>query len=142
MRLMEGTLTGRSVTLKEEAVPKAPPRNRVIPPSKSGKRRKKGVRKPLIAFRCPDDLLTYIQSKETDRIDRTEVILKLLQVAKDAAETMGPLWWQVEYRANMDEVFPGVVLGQLAIAALGEKAAPAVSEKPLPGGEKKANNKK
>lgn len=115
--VMPRRLTKPAVALKDEVVPKAP-RQRAVIPSHPGKRRKKGVRKPLIAFRCPDDLLAYIQSKESDRIDRTEVILKLLQTARDAAGVMGDAWWEVEKRANVTGVFPGTILGQLALEAL------------------------
>ena len=91
-------------------------------PSGPGKKRQKGVRKPLVAFRCPDDLLAYIRANESDRVDRTDVILKLLQVAKDAGETMGARWWEVELTANVTHTPPGVVLGHLAVEALDARA--------------------
>jgi hypothetical protein len=84
----------------------------------AGKKRKVGVRKPMVAFRCPDDLLRYIEGHQNERVGRTDVILKLLQVAKDADETMGDAWWEVERRANVAGVLPGVILGRLALEAL------------------------
>ena len=104
-------------TLKEVNVPKAP-RGRGLISSSSGKKRKVGVIKPMVAFRCPDDILSYIKSRETDRIGKTDVILKLLQTAKDAGDVLGDQWWEVERRANVAGVLPGVVLGQLALEAL------------------------
>jgi hypothetical protein len=93
-------------------------RGRELISTPPGKRRKKGVRKELIAFRCPDDLLVYIRAQESERVGRTDVILKLLQVARAADEVLGPQWWEVERRANVAGVPPGKVLGELALAAL------------------------
>lgn len=101
-------------------MPKAP-RGIAVIPSQPGKKRQKGVRKPLVAFRCPDDLLAYVESRQTDRIGRTDVLLKLLQTAKDAGEVMGDQWWEVERRANVAGVMPGTILGQLALEALGTR---------------------
>lgn len=74
----------------------------------------------LIAFRAPHDLLAYIKSVEAQGYAKTEVVLKLCYVAMEAVQELGPLWWELEKRANQEGVPHGKALGQLA--ALGLRA--------------------
>ncbi len=71
-----------------------------------------------IAFRVPKDLERYIKDAEALGYSKTEVVLRMLGVARDASDELGGLWTEVEKRATDGETRPGVVLGRLAKAAL------------------------
>lgn len=86
--------------------------------------RKKGVRKDLVAFRCPEDVKAHLAKLQERGADRTEVIVKSIRVAKDVSERMGAEWWEVERRANVAGAAPGEILADLALSALALEKSP------------------
>ncbi len=89
-------------------------------PTKPGQqpRRQKGGRKKQMAFRPPQELSEYIESAEATGRTLTEVLIKMLTVAKDCAEGLGVDWYELERLASVEGTTPGAVLARLAKAAL------------------------
>jgi hypothetical protein len=90
-------------------------------PKKQTRQRQKGSPKPLWAFRPPIAVQEYIEAAETGGYDRTEVIIRMLEVAKDAADALGVDWFEIERLANVEGVTPGVVLARLARSGLDKR---------------------
>lgn len=78
------------------------------------KKTRKPGGKDMVSFRAPDDVMAYLNAAP----DRTGLILKMIYVGKDCAETMGEEWWEVEKRANIAQQPIGKVLGRLALEAM------------------------
>lgn len=90
-------------------------------PTKPGSKRVRGIRKKQLAFRPPDDLRAYIQRAEVaGNRTTTEVLIKMLQVARDASEGLGVEWYEIERQAAVEGTTAGVVLARLALAKLKE----------------------
>jgi hypothetical protein len=87
-------------------------------PPKPTKQRQRGVRKPQIAFRAPEHLERYIEGAESGGYTKTQVVIRMLEVAKDAAEGLGNDWFEIERIAAVEKTTPGVVLARLAKAGL------------------------
>lgn len=90
-------------------------------PKKQTRQRQKGSPKPLWAFRPPLALQQYIEAAEAGGYDRTEIIIRMLEVAKDAADTLGVDWFEIERLANVEGVTPGVILARLAKTGLDKR---------------------
>lgn len=96
------------------------PSRKMFPPT-PGQKRVRGVRKKQLAFRPPDDLRAYIEKAEkASSRNTTEVLIKMLQVARDVADGLGVEWYEVERLAAVEGTTPGVVLARLARTAMGE----------------------
>lgn len=96
----------------------------VFPPGrKTRQKRASGADKKVtqIGFRPPPDLVDYIEKNEAAGYTKTAVILRAVTIARDTAEQLGDEWWEIEKRANMEGVGPGVILGRLALEALSSK---------------------
>lgn len=92
---------------------------------KSGKKREKGVAKPAVSFRSPEDVIEWLKSLEAKGHDRTDVIVTALRVGRDVSARIGDKWYEVEYRAKREGVEPGEMLAQLALVAIAaENATP------------------
>lgn len=100
---------------------------RVFPPKppvpKARQKRQSGDQKKVkqIAFRPPPELNEYIEKSEAGGYTKTAVVLRSMQIARDAVETLGDEWWEIEKRANLEGVGPGVILGRLALEALAKR---------------------
>lgn len=96
----------------------------VFPPRSSGAKqrqpREEGDLKKvkMIGFRPPPELLSFITEAEAAGYTKTAVVLRCVEIAKDVIDAMGDDWWEVERRANVEKVGPGVVLSRLALEAL------------------------
>lgn len=100
-------------------------RKRVFP-TKPGKRREKGVTKPTVGFRAPDDIVAWLEGLRTAGADRTETIITSLRLARAVAEAFGDRWFEVEYRAKREHKEAGAMVAELALRALmAEISAPA-----------------
>lgn len=73
-----------------------------------------------VNFRPPPDIEAYLRQNAELGYSRTEVILKLLYLAKGALDELGSLWWDIEKAANQGGTPHGKALGQYA--ALGLRA--------------------
>lgn len=87
-------------------------------PPKPKKERERGVRKPQIAFRVPQHLEDYIEQAKQGGWTQTEVVLRMLELAKDVAEGLGADWFQVEAMAGTEKRSAGAVLAALAKVGL------------------------
>lgn len=85
-----------------------PPRRTRAPQTRS-----RGKRKPQFFFRPPDHLRDHIEDVEQAGYTRTEVIVKMLDFAKDAADELGADWYALEHRAAVDGTTPGTLAGQI-----------------------------
>lgn len=94
---------------------------RAVFPPKPDKKRVRGVQKPMIGFRVPSHLQTYIEKVESRGYQRSEVVVEALEVTKDAGEVLGDEWFEIERRAKVEEVSVGTMLGRLAKLALKSK---------------------
>jgi hypothetical protein len=90
----------------------------VFPPKAEKQQRKRGVRKPQIAFRVPEYLEAYIEAAVQSGYSQTEVVVRMLGVAKDAAEALGEEWFEIERAALGSGATPGTMLGRLARVGL------------------------
>lgn len=75
----------------------------------------KGTR---IALRPPKDMLDYISSIEALGYSKTDAVLRLLYVARDVVEGMGPEWWDIEAAAQKEGLTQGQVLARMALLGL------------------------
>lgn len=89
----------------------------VFPPG-TGRIRKDAPKK-AVNFRCPVDLLDYLDGSQSGTLDRTDVIVHALTTYKDLVQGMGDLWWDVMKVSAIEKVPPGEVLARLALAGLG-----------------------
>lgn len=103
------------------------PRKPVFSP-KSGKKREKGVAKPAVSFRSPEDVVSWLDEMEATNHDRTEVIVTALRVGRDVAKRIGDKWYEIEYRAKRKSLQPGEMLAELALTAI--EAEHATTPKP------------
>lgn len=105
------------------------PRKRVFP-IKPGKTRQRGVKKPSVGFRAPDDIVTWLEELQQSGADKTEAIVTSLRLGREVAKRMGDKWYEVEYRARRNSLEPGAMLADLAMAAIAaEIAAPPKTHK-------------
>lgn len=115
-----------------------PKSNRVFTPKQPKK--KEGDPKPVIGFRCPVDVLEWLRKLKQEGHDQSQTIVTALRVGRDVATRIGDKWFEVEYRALRRDIPPGVMLAELALAAITAErngGAPPPTE-PTPA----ANNKK
>lgn len=91
---------------------------RVFPPKGQKQKRKKGVVKDQMAFRPPADLRAYIEAAEDGGYTKTEILIRMLGMAKDAVEALGPEWFEIERLAATERTTPGLMLARLAQDAL------------------------
>ena len=82
-------------------------------PKSEKKTRVRGVEKARYTFRSPPDLDHYIKSAEEGGYDKTEVIVRMLTLAKDVADQLETDWLEIERRAALEKVRPGVIVGRL-----------------------------
>lgn len=87
-------------------------------PTKPGKRREKGVHKPSVGFRAPDDIVEWLDQLKAAGADRAEAIITSLRLAKEIHARFADKWFEIEYRAKRKGVEPGAMLAELAEAAL------------------------
>lgn len=71
-----------------------------------------------ISFRAPKDLLEYVNTIKKLGYSKTEVVMRLVYIAKDAAEELAESWWDIEGAANREGITPGRALARFAIAGL------------------------
>jgi hypothetical protein len=93
-------------------------RHDLFPPKAEKQQRQKGIRKPQIAFRVPEYLEAYIEAAVEGGYSQTEVVVRMLGVAKDAAEALGEEWFEIERAALGSGATPGTMLGRLARVGL------------------------
>ncbi len=93
-------------------------RTRVIPTGGGPKRRQKGNPKRVVTFRAPEDVDDFLTLAKEGGQDQTDIVVKAIRVSRDAAAEMGPEWWEVEKRANVEGVPIGKMLARLALAGL------------------------
>jgi hypothetical protein len=99
--------------------------DKVFPPDHDSRKRRqprtKGqVLEKTIGFRPVPELREWIDANATGGRTQTAVIVRALEIARDAGEVLGVEWWEVEKQANIKGTTPGAVLGALALAALQE----------------------
>jgi len=99
-------------------------RKRVFP-IKPGKKRQRGVQKPGVGFRAPDDIVEWLAELEQAGADKTEAIVTSLRLGREVAKRIGDKWYEVEYRAKRQGVEPGTMLADLALAAIASDGIPA-----------------
>jgi hypothetical protein len=99
-------------------------------PTQPPKKKQKGVQKRVMTLRLPQDVDVYVSSLVQKGAFQTEAVIKCIRIARDAAEGMGNLWWEVERRANVGGTTPGAVLGQLALASMASEEASQRPKKP------------
>jgi hypothetical protein len=95
----------------------------VFPPDHDSKKRRqrtvkgKKLEKPFV-FLPPDDLRSWVQSRETGGRTRTAVLVRCLEIARDSGDALDVDWWEVEKHASINQLSPGEVLGALARVAI------------------------
>lgn len=94
----------------------------MFPPKVVKQTRKRGERKPQMAFRAPRDLQDYVDAAEDGGYLKSHVIIEMMRVAKEVAEGLGPEWFEVERLAKVEQSTPGKVLAGLARDALKRRA--------------------
>jgi hypothetical protein len=95
----------------------------VFPPKVAKQTRKRGERKPQMAFRAPGDIQSYVEAAEDGGYVKSQVIIEMLRVAKEVAENLGTEWYEVERLAKLESSTPGKVLASLVHEALKKRAS-------------------
>lgn len=91
----------------------------VIPPSAGAPEREEDKgRKVQVNYRSPPGLAAFIESMVTSQDNASRVIVFGLNFYRDVYETMGVEWWELQKRAAIDRVRPGVLAGRLILEAL------------------------
>jgi hypothetical protein len=93
------------------------------------KRRGEGGPKPGVSFRCPEDVVAWLEKMKGEGHDQTDVIVTALRVSRDVAGRIGDRWYEIEYRAKKRGAEPGEMLADLALTAI------AAEEKPVAGAQ-------
>lgn len=94
------------------------PRKRPVIGKGAGPKRQKGHPRPVVPFRPPQDLEEYLNDANAKGNPKTDVIVKALRLGRDAAAELGAEWWEVERRANVEQVSVGAMVGRLVLSAL------------------------
>lgn len=95
---------------------------RVFPPKTGKQTRKRGERKPQMAFRAPKDIESYVHAAEDGGYQKSQVLIEMLRVSMDAAQELGPEWFEVERLAKVESSSPGKIVGGLVREALFRRA--------------------
>lgn len=89
-----------------------------------GTPRKAGGAKKLLAFRAPDYLHQYILGVEKRGYEKTEVLLEMLDLAKDAGEGLSDEeWFAVDSEARRMKTSRGNAMASLVKEAIEARAA-------------------
>lgn len=83
------------------------------------KDRPRGHPSEQVVFRCPKELLETVEA--LGRRSRTDAIVELLDLARDAREALGERWPEVVSLAAREQVSDGAALAQLARESLESK---------------------
>jgi hypothetical protein len=92
-------------------------------------KREAGKRKPAITFRVPDHLLDFVLDAEDAGHTRTAVVVRMMEVARDAAAALEEDWWELEKLAARENSTPGTILGRLARETLESEGKPRKTRK-------------
>lgn len=89
-----------------------------VPPS-SSKKRQRGRRKQSLNFRVPDRVLAYVQERESEGRNKTDVAVELLELAIDLRQGLGKEGWrEVFIRSSDDEISPGAAVARMLFEGL------------------------
>lgn len=69
-------------------------------------------------FRPTETVQVYLRRKADAGERKTDTINRGLEVVIDAAQALGPCWWDLLRRAEAEKTTPGTLLGRLALAGL------------------------
>jgi hypothetical protein len=114
---------GGSRSLKKPKTPKPPtepPRERLMGLVLKKGSSKKG-RKPLWAFKAPDDVDEYLRSMVVPGFSRSDVLIELVRVVRDLERELGDASAAIEEMARKEGTSTGLIVGQLARRGLDPK---------------------
>lgn len=94
--------------------------DKLFPPRSGPKRRRarSDSTQEQIAFRVPPDLMAYIRKIEGLGYSKTDAILRLVEVARDAVDELDAAWWDIERAAHTAGITAGRALARYALTGI------------------------
>ncbi len=89
-----------------------------VEPPRPGKLRKRGERKPQVAFRAPKHIEELLERREREGHSKTDTVLDLAQLAYDIQAELGPDYFEIERISKVEGLAPGKIIAGWARSTL------------------------